>query len=135
PGPAFTGEADAAARRPGCRMTMLQIRGAYKTFNAATPNEVRALRGVDLSVDDGSFVIVIGTNGSGKSTLLNAVAGGFPLDAGTLTLDGNDGTAWPEHRRASLIRRVLQNPLRGTAPSMCMSENLAPAARRGRGRG
>jgi putative ABC transport system ATP-binding protein len=114
---------------------MLDIRGAYKTFNAGTPNEVRALRGVDLSIDDGSFVIVIGTNGSGKSTLLNAVAGGFALDAGTLSLDGVNVTGWAEHRRASLIGRVFQNPFSGTAPSMSIGENLSLAARRGRRRG
>ncbi len=114
---------------------MLEIRGVYKTFNAGTPNEVRALRGVDLTLDEGSFVIVIGTNGSGKSTLLNAVAGAFPIDAGTLRLDGTDVTAWPEHRRASLIGRVFQNPFSGTAPSMSIAENLALAARRGQRRG
>ena len=114
---------------------MLQIRGVHKTFNAGTPNEVRALRGVDLTIDEGSFVIVIGTNGSGKSTLLNAVAGGFPVDSGTLMLDGTDVTTWAEHRRASLIGRVFQNPFSGTAPSMSIAENLALAARRGQRRG
>jgi putative ABC transport system ATP-binding protein len=94
---------------------VLQLKRVFKTFSAGTPNEVRALRGVDLAIDDGSFVIVIGTNGSGKSTLLNAVAG--------------------EHRRASLIGRVFQNPFSGTAPSMSIAENLALAARRGRPRG
>jgi len=114
---------------------MLTIQGARKTFNAGTPNEVRALQGVDLAVDEGSFVIVIGTNGSGKSTLLNAVAGAFLLDSGTITLDGSDITSWPEHRRAKLIGRVFQNPFSGTAPSMSIAENLALAARRGRPRG
>jgi putative tryptophan/tyrosine transport system ATP-binding protein len=114
---------------------MLQIQGAFKTFNAGTPNEVHALRGVDLSIDEGSFVMVIGTNGSGKSTLLNAVAGGFFLDAGKLTLDGVDVTNWSEHRRAALIGRVFQNPFSGTAPSMSIAENLALAARRGGRRG
>jgi putative ABC transport system ATP-binding protein len=114
---------------------LLDIRRVYKTFNDGTPNEVRALRGVDLAVDDGSFVIVIGTNGSGKSTLLNAVAGGFPIDTGTISLDGADITAWAEHRRASMIGRVFQNPFSGTAPSMSIAENLALAARRGRRRG
>ena len=114
---------------------MLQIRGAFKTFNGGTPNEVRALRAVDLSINEGSFVVVIGTNGSGKSTLLNAVAGGFPLDAGTLILDGVDVTTWPEHRRAALIGRVFQNPFSGTAPSRSIAENLALAARRGCRRG
>ena len=97
-----------------------------------TPNEVRALRGVDLSIDEGSFVVVIGTNGSGKSTLLNAIAGGFFLDTGRLMLDGVDVTGWAEHRRAAIIGRVFQNPFSGTAPSMSIAENLALAARRGR---
>ncbi|HEX9366286.1 MAG TPA: ATP-binding cassette domain-containing protein [Vicinamibacterales bacterium] len=114
---------------------MLEIRQVRKTFNAGTPNEVRALRGVTLSIDEGSFVIVIGTNGSGKSTLLTAIAGGFPVDAGALTIDNTDVTAWPEHRRASLIGRVFQNPFSGTAPSMSIAENLALAAKRGRRRG
>jgi len=114
---------------------MLDVRGVHKTFNAETPNEVRALRGVDLTLDEGSFVMVIGTNGSGKSTLLNAVAGGFPVDAGSIRLNGIDITAWPEHRRASLIGRVFQNPFSGTAPSMSIAENLVLAARRGRRRG
>lgn len=114
---------------------MLDVQGAFKTFHAGTPNEVRALGGISLSIDEGSFVIVIGTNGSGKSTLLNAVAGGFWLDAGRLILAGNDVTTWPEHRRAALIGRVFQNPFSGTAPSMSIAENLALAARRGQPRG
>src|SRR2546428_681979 len=114
---------------------MLELNRLFKTFSAGTPNEVRALRGVDLAVDAGSFVIVIGTNGSGKSTLLNAVAGGFFVDRGSIRLDGADVTSWPEHRRASLIGRVFQNPFSGTAPSMSIAENLVLAARRGRARG
>jgi putative tryptophan/tyrosine transport system ATP-binding protein len=114
---------------------LLDIRRVYKTFNAGSPNEVRALRGVDLAVDEGSFVIVIGTNGSGKSTLLNAVAGGFLLDSGTMMLNGADITTWTEHRRAAMIGRVFQNPFSGTAPSMSIAENLALAARRGQRRG
>jgi putative ABC transport system ATP-binding protein len=114
---------------------MLEIRQVYKTFNPGTANEVRALRGVTLTVDPGSFVIVIGTNGSGKSTLQTAIAGGFPLDSGSLVIDGTDVTSWPEHRRAAFIGRVFQNPFSGTAPSMSIAENLALAARRGRPRG
>ena len=114
---------------------MLSLRGVFKTFHAGTPNEVRALQGVALDLEEGSFVIVIGTNGSGKSTLLNAVAGSFTVDAGAIVVDGTDVTAWPEHRRASLIGRVFQNPFSGTAPSMSIAENLALAARRGRSRG
>jgi putative ABC transport system ATP-binding protein len=114
---------------------MLDIRQIFKTFNAATANELRALQGIDLSVEEGSFVIIVGTNGSGKSTLLNAIAGTFPVDAGTIGIDGVDVTAWPEHRRASLVGRVFQNPFSGTAPSMTIAENLVLATRRGRGRG
>jgi putative ABC transport system ATP-binding protein len=114
---------------------MLDIDNIRKTFYAGTPNEVRALQGVDLKIEDGSFVIVIGTNGSGKSTLLNAVAGSFYVDTGRLRLKGHDITRWPEHRRAKFIGRVFQNPFSGTAPSMTIAENLALAARRGRIRG
>src|SRR6187399_1971489 len=113
----------------------LQLQALRKTFNPGTSNEVRALQGVDLSVEDGSFVIVIGTNGSGKSTLLNAVAGSFFVDTGRLKLNGHEITRWPEHRRAKFIGRVFQNPFTGTAPSMTIAENLALAAKRGRARG
>jgi putative tryptophan/tyrosine transport system ATP-binding protein len=114
---------------------MLQLRELEKTFFAGTPNEVRALRGVSLQIEEGSFVIVIGTNGSGKSTLLNAVAGTFIVDRGTIAIAEKDVTRWPEHRRASMIGRVFQNPFSGTAPSMTVAENLALAARRGQPRG
>lgn len=114
---------------------MLEIDRIRKTFNPGTPNEVRALRNVSLTIEEGSFVIVIGTNGSGKSTLLNAVAGSFPLDSGRIRLAGHDITRWPEHRRARMVGRVFQNPFSGTAPSMSIAENLAIAARRGKTRG
>src|SRR3954464_1172460 len=114
---------------------MLELRGLHKTFNPGTPNEVRALQGVNLTVEDGSFTIIIGTNGSGKSTTLNAVAGSFFVDLGQLRIRGEDVTRWPEHRRASLIGRVFQNPFSGTAPTMTVAENLALAARRGLRRG
>ncbi|WP_437231186.1 ABC transporter ATP-binding protein [Planctomicrobium sp. SH661] len=114
---------------------MLEMRGMRKTFFAGTPNEVRALQGVDLTIQQGSFVVVIGTNGSGKSTLLNAVAGTFLLDQGSIRLDGKEITNLPEHRRAKLIGRVFQDPFSGTAPNMTIAENLALAARRGRFRG
>lgn len=114
---------------------MLDIRGVAKTFNAGTPNEVHSLRGVDLNLSPGSWVIIIGTNGSGKSTLLNAVAGTFFVDQGSIRLAGQDVTRWPEHERAKLIGRVFQNPFSGTSPSLTIQENLSLAARRGQGRG
>ncbi len=111
---------------------MLEIIRCSKTFQRGTANEVRPLRNVSLTVEEGAFVVVIGTNGSGKSTLLNAVAGTFPLDEGRIRLGGREITAWPEHRRAALIGRVFQNPFSGTAPGMTIAENLAMAVRRGR---
>src|SRR3954468_14681561 len=95
---------------------MLQVRELRKTFFEGTPNEVRALRGVSLDIEDGSFVIVIGTNGSGKSTLLNAVAGSFYVDRGTISIAEKDVTRWPEHRRASMIGRVFQKTPLAAAP-------------------
>lgn len=114
---------------------MLEIQGIQKTFNAGTPNAVRSLQGVSLTIEEGSWVIVIGMNGSGKSTLLNAVAGTFLVDGGVIRLAGQDVTHWPEHRRAKMIGRVFQNPFSGTAPNMSIAENLAMAARRGQRRG
>src|SRR5689334_9276029 len=114
---------------------MLELNAISKTFNSGTPNEVRSLQRVSLKIEEGSFVIIIGTNGSGKSTLLNAVAGTFYVDSGEIQLDGNKVTNWPEHRRARLIGRVFQNPFSGTAPNMTIAENLALAAKRGQPRG
>jgi len=114
---------------------MLELHNLIKTFNPGTPNEVRALRGVTLTLERGSFLIIIGTNGSGKSTLLNAVAGTFLVDSGRIRLADQDITRQPEHRRARLIGRVFQNPFSGTAPTMSIAENLALAARRGQPRG
>ena len=114
---------------------MLTIRGIRKTFNPGTVNEVRALQGVDLTIEPGSFVIVLGMNGSGKSTLLNAVAGSFYVDEGTIQIANHDVTKWPEHKRAKLIGRVFQNPFSGTAPTMSIAENFALASKRGHARG
>lgn len=114
---------------------MLEIDDVYKTFNEGTAHEVRALQGISVTIDEGSFTVVIGTNGSGKSSLLNAVAGTFPVDRGRLRIDGRDVTRWPEYRRAGLLGRVFQNPFSGTAPNLSIAENLALAARRGGRRG
>jgi putative ABC transport system ATP-binding protein len=114
---------------------MLELSHLRKTFYAGTPNEVQALRGVSLTIEQGSFVVVIGTNGSGKSTLLNAVAGSFLVDEGHIRIRDQDVTRWPEHRRAAMIGRVFQNPFTGTAPNLTIAENLALAARRGQRRG
>lgn len=115
--------------------TVLEIKNIWKTFNAGTVNEKTALRGVDLTLDDGDFVTVIGGNGAGKSTMLNAVAGAFPLDGGAVIIGGENVTALPEYKRARYIGRVFQDPMMGTAGSMNIEENLALAARRGKPRG
>ena len=114
---------------------MLEVKEVWKTFNIGTVNEKQALRGVSLTLQDGDFCTVIGGNGAGKSTLLNAVAGTFPVDAGTIALGGVDVTRLPEHKRATYIGRVFQDPMLGTAPTMQIEENLALAARRGKSRG
>ena len=114
---------------------MLELRNIWKTFNAGTINEKQALRGVDLTLNDGDFVTVIGGNGAGKSTMLNAVAGTYGVDAGSIIIDGTDVTHLPEYKRASFIGRVFQDPMLGTAPTMQIEENMALAARRGQRRG
>ena len=114
---------------------MLEIKDVWKIFNAGTVNEKQALRGVSLTLNDGDFVTVIGGNGAGKSTMLNAVAGVWPIDAGTISIDGTDITRLPEYKRAPFIGRVFQDPMMGTAPTMQIEENLALAARRGQSRG
>ncbi len=114
---------------------MLDLKNISKTFNPGTINEKRALSHLDLHLDPGDFVTVIGGNGAGKSTMLNAIAGVWPVDEGCIVLDGNDVTALPEHKRAWLIGRVFQDPMMGTAPSMQLEENLALARRRGQKRG
>ena len=114
---------------------MLEIKNISKTFNPGTINEKKALSDLSLTLKDGDFVTVIGGNGAGKSTLLNAVAGVWPVDCGSILLDGEDITALPEHKRAKYIGRVFQDPMMGTAPNMQMEENLALALRRGQKRG
>ena len=114
---------------------MLDIRHVYKTFNPRTINEKVALADLNLHLNEGDFVTVIGGNGAGKSTMLNAVAGVWNVDEGEIIIDGKDVTAKPEYKRAAYIGRVFQDPMMGTAPTMQIEENLALAARRGQHRG
>lgn len=110
---------------------MLKITDLQKTFNPGTVNAKTALSGLDLVLEDGDFVTVIGGNGAGKSTLLNAIAGVFKPDYGTIELDGIDVSNMPEHKRAKFLGRVFQDPMKGTAPDMEIAENLAIASKRG----
>ncbi len=111
---------------------MLELKGIHKTFNPGTVNANHALKGLDLVLNDGDFVTVIGGNGSGKSTTMNAISGVFGVDEGTITIDGVDITKLSEHQRAKYIGRVFQDPMMGTAATMGIEENLALAARRGK---
>ena len=113
---------------------MLELTSVSKTFNVGTINEKPALRGVSLHLNPGDFCTVIGGNGAGKSTMLNAVAGVWPIDSGSIKIDGQDITGFPEHKRAIYLGRVFQDPMTGTAADMNIEENLALAYRRGKRR-
>ena len=110
---------------------MLQISHISKTFNPGTVNEKKALNGVDLHLNSGDFVTILGSNGAGKSTLFGAIAGSFVVDEGTIRLDGQNITSLPDYKRSKFIGRLFQDPLKGTAPSMTIEENLALAAGNG----
>lgn len=114
---------------------MLQLYNIHKTFNLGTINEKKALKGVNLTLNEGDFVTVIGGNGAGKSTMLNAIAGVWPIDEGAILIDGVDVTGLPEHKRAQYLGRVFQDPMTGTTATMQIEENLALASRRGKKRG
>ena len=113
---------------------MLELRNVYKTFNANTINEKRALSGLNLKLEEGDFVTVIGGNGAGKSTMMNAICGAWPLDEGQVLIDGKDVTRLPDYKRAAYLGRVFQDPMMGTAADMEIEENLAVAYRRGKTR-
>lgn len=114
---------------------MLKLDNIHKTFNSGTINEKIALNGVNLTLNEGDFVTVIGGNGAGKSTTLNAIAGVWPIDSGKIYIGGDDVTKLSEHKRAKYLGRVFQDPMTGTATTMSIEENMAIAARRGEKRG
>ncbi len=114
---------------------MLTITNVKKTFNKGTVNEKKALTGINLHLNPGDFVTIIGGNGAGKSTMLNMIAGVYPIDCGKIVIDGVNISREPEHKRARYIGRVFQDPMRGTAANMEIQENLAMALRRGKARG
>ena len=114
---------------------MLIMTNVRKTFNKGTINEKKALNGIDLTLNDGDFVTVIGGNGAGKSTMLNMIAGVYPIDSGKIEIDGVNISRQPEYKRAKYIGRVFQDPMKGTAAGMEIQENMALAFRRGQRRG
>lgn len=106
---------------------MLKISNIHKTFETGTPNEKKVLKGLSLHLAPGDFATIIGSNGAGKSTLFNAIAGSFITDEGRIVIDGEDMTFKPETYRAKVIGRIFQDPMKGTAPSMTIEQNLAIA--------
>ncbi|MBW1637045.1 MAG: ATP-binding cassette domain-containing protein [Deltaproteobacteria bacterium] len=114
---------------------MISLEGIVKYFHKGSVNEVFALDNIDLQIDEGDFVTVIGSNGAGKSTLLNCIAGVFFPDSGKIIINQQDVTGWPEYKRAKLISRVFQDPLLGTCPSATIEQNMALASLRGKRRG
>jgi putative ABC transport system ATP-binding protein len=114
---------------------MLIMTNVRKTFNKGTINEKKALNGIDLTLNEGDFVTVIGGNGAGKSTMLNMIAGVYPIDSGKIEIDGVNISRQPEYKRAKYIGRVFQDPMKGTAAGMEIQENMALAFRRGQRRG
>lgn len=113
---------------------MLEIKNVYKTFNPGLVTQRKALQGIDLTLQEGDFVTIIGGNGAGKSTLLNLIAGVHTCDEGNILLDGKDITTKPEYIRAKYMGRVFQDPMMGTASDMEIQENMALAIRRGKRR-
>ena len=110
---------------------MLKLQNVSKTFHPGTPDARLALDRVNLHVNPGDFISIIGANGAGKSTLFNAICGSFFTDEGAIFLDGRNITMLPEHKRARMIGRLFQDPMRGSAPDMSIEENLALAAGNG----
>ncbi|MCH4284070.1 MULTISPECIES: ABC transporter ATP-binding protein [Bacillota] len=111
---------------------MLDLKDLCLTFYPGTVNEKVALDHVSFHVEEGDFISVLGTNGAGKSTLLNVISGSLPNDSGSIILDGEDISSFPEYKRAKKIGRLFQDPLKGTAPNMTIEENLGLAYSRGK---
>jgi len=113
---------------------MLELKGIRKIFNTGTPDEKVAIDDIDIGIDKGEFLTIIGSNGAGKTTLLNLITGTCEADEGDVFIDGLNVTHLPEHKRAVYMGRIFQNPLMGTAASMTIEENLGMADLRGKTR-
>ena len=117
------------------RIIVLELKNLHKTFNAGAYNELKVLRGLNLEIKPGGFVILLGNAGAGKTTLLDCIAGRKALDRGQVIIAGEDMTQQPEHERAQHLARVFQDPTTGNFPDMSVAENLALALQRGKRRG
>jgi putative ABC transport system ATP-binding protein len=114
---------------------MIRLEEVYKTYNKGRVNEVKALNGVNLTIDSGEFLVIVGSNGSGKSTLLNLVAGNVLPSTGNIYIDGENVSRLPDYCRSAWIARVFQNPLSGTAPELSVIDNFRLAALRTKSKG
>lgn len=114
---------------------MLKLQQIHKIFNEGTPDEKVALDHINLTLEAGDFVTIIGSNGAGKSTMMNMISGALTPDVGTITINDNDVTNLAEYKRSKYIGRVFQDPMAGTAPTMTIQENLALAYSRNKSRG
>ncbi|WP_454802526.1 ABC transporter ATP-binding protein [Mucilaginibacter phyllosphaerae] len=114
---------------------MIQLSNIQKTFNTGKPNQVTAIDKVSLDIDNGEFVVIVGSNGSGKTTLLNLLSGNILPNSGTITIDDNDVTRLPEYKRSKWIARIFQNPLLGTAADLSIIDNFRLAALRTQNKG
>ena len=114
---------------------MIAIDHIHKIFNKGKANQVDAINGIDLKINDGEFLVIVGSNGSGKTTLLNLVAGSVLPSAGTISIDGNDVSDMPDYKRSEWIARVFQNPVSGTASDLSIIDNFRLAAIRTKPKG
>ncbi|MGZ3752089.1 MAG: ABC transporter ATP-binding protein [Mucilaginibacter sp.] len=114
---------------------MIALKNVHKTFNRGKANQVDAINGVDLQVNEKEFLVIVGSNGSGKTTLLNLIAGSVLPSSGSIYIDDNDVTKLPDYRRSQWIARVFQNPMSGTAPDLSILDNFRLAAIRTRAKG
>lgn len=114
---------------------MIQLSNIQKTFNTGKPNQVIAIDNVSLDIDNGEFVVIVGSNGSGKTTLLNLLSGNILPNFGTINIDDNDVTRLPEYKRSKWIARIFQNPLFGTAADLSIIDNFRLAALRTQNKG
>lgn len=114
---------------------MIEINQIHKIFNKGKANQVDAINGIDLKINNGEFLIIVGSNGSGKTTLLNLVAGSILPNSGTISIDNNDVTDLPDYKRSQWIARVFQNPISGTASDLSIIDNFRLAAIRTKPKG
>jgi putative ABC transport system ATP-binding protein len=114
---------------------MIAVRDMNKYFHRGSVNEVHSIRDLSIDIGQGDFITIIGSNGAGKSTFLSCLSGTHGLDSGSITVDGDDVTRWPEHKRARFIGRVFQDPLMGTCAGGSIAQNMALALKRGQRRG